>query len=113
MKIRRKIKYLRHGYRYRALVIFFVFFTDFIVHSNQIKTIVSLNNCVENNMALKPAPSGSDEVYKYKIYPHYAKLFQNAQKNVCKNNAIGQFDRYGREGVKIQVRRMGGNPATF
>ena len=38
--------------------------------------------------------------HKYKIYPQYAKLFQNAQKDVCKNNAIGQFDRYGREGVK-------------
>ena len=33
------------------------------------------------------------------MYPHYAKLFQNAPKGVCKNNAIGQFDRYGREGV--------------
>ena len=43
-KIRRKIKYLRYVYRCRALFIFFIFFTDFIVHSSHIKTIVSLNN---------------------------------------------------------------------
>ena len=33
-------------------------------------------------------------------YAHYAKLFQSTQKYVCKTNAICQFDRYGRGGVK-------------
>ena len=30
--------------------------------------------------------------------------FRNAQKDVCKTSAIGQFDRYGREGVKYIFR---------
>ena len=49
-----------------------------------------------------------NDIYKYKIYPHYGKLFQNAQKDGCKNNAIGQFDRYGREGVNECSKISGG-----
>ena len=51
-------------------------------------------------MVLKLVLQKYNDVYKYKISPFYAKLFQNTQRDVYKNSANGQFDRCGCEGVK-------------